>query len=79
MVDPVAGSRHFARMIRFILILLLAGCADMQTAQGSHPDHPPKPELIGQDVQAIARGMQRSHRPERTEMVAPARPPTLKQ
>jgi hypothetical protein len=56
-------------MIRVALILTLAGCATNVAY-----DHPPRPELVGEDVQAITEGMQHSTAPEITELVAPLRP-----
>jgi hypothetical protein len=69
-LTPLTNSRHYQRMVRVLLFLLLSGCANVQVAQ----DDPPRPELVGQDLQAILAGMQHQHTlPRNPEIVAPNR------
>jgi hypothetical protein len=49
--------------MKYILILLLSGCATIQTVTHTQYDHPPSPELVGRDLQAIQAGMDRAMMP----------------
>jgi hypothetical protein len=67
-LTPLTTSRHYRRMVRVLLVLLLSGCANVQVAQ----DEPPHPELVARDLQAILAGMQHQDTlPRNPELVAP--------